>query len=130
VEPKYEKRLETLEDLLDSDVVYGYNPCINYTEDTVSYPEVVKFDDHKVLKEDCTDLWKCVERMITKRDIFSVMSSYFANYVARKMGTVDVCKIICSLDLVATSVSLTVLLMKGNPLLDRFNLLMRRYLEA
>jgi hypothetical protein len=58
------------------------------------------------------------------------MSSYFANYVARKMGTVDVGKVICSLDQVAISASLTVLFKKGNPLLDRFNILMRRYLEA
>ena len=54
----------------------------------------------------------------------------FATYVAWKMGTVDVGKVICSLDEPSVSVGLTVLFKKGNPLLDRFNILMRRYLEA
>jgi hypothetical protein len=46
------------------------------------------------------------------------------------MGTVDVTKIICSLDEDLMSVGITILFTKGNPLLDRFNILMRRYLEA
>jgi hypothetical protein len=46
------------------------------------------------------------------------------------MGTVDVGKIICSLDEISISAGITTLFKKGNPLLDRFNSLMRRYLEA
>jgi hypothetical protein len=130
VEPNYEKKLETLEDLLYSDVVYGYHSGINYAQDTFSYPEFVKFVEHKEQKEDCSNSWKCVERMITKRDIACIVPPEFANYVARDMGTVDVGKLICSLDQVSLSLSITVLFKKGNPLLDRFNFLMRRYLEA
>jgi len=130
VEPKYEKKLETLEDLLYSDVVYGYHPVINYFLDTLSCPEGVKFFEHKELKEDCSDVRTCVERMVTKRDIASVIAPFLATYVAKELGTVDVGKIICSLDQIALSASITVLFKKGNPLLDRFNILMRRYLEA
>jgi len=130
VEPKYEKMLESLEELLDSDVVYGSQPGINYAQDTLSYPEFVKFVEHMELKEDCSDPRKCVERMITKRDMVSVIPPMFATYVAKEMETVDVGKVICSLYQVALSFGLTVLFKKGNPLLDRFNILMRRYLEA
>jgi hypothetical protein len=130
VEPNYEKKLETFDDLLHSDVVYGYHPFINYMKDTISYPEFASFLDHKELQEDCSDLLKCVERMTTKRDIATVAAPLFATYVAIEMGTVDVDKVICSLDVDAISVGLTVLFKKGNPLLDRFNILMRRYLEA
>jgi hypothetical protein len=130
VETKYEKKLETLDDLMDSDIVYGYNEVINFYQDTISYPEFVNFVGHKKLKEDCTDARKCVERLITKRDIATVMPQMLVSYVAREMGTVDVGKIICSLDEVIMSGGLTVLFKKGNPLLDRFNVLMRRYLEA
>ena len=42
----------------------------------------------------------------------------------------DVGKVICSLDEIFVSGALTLLFKKGNPLLDRFNTLMRRYLEA
>jgi hypothetical protein len=130
VEPKYEKKLETLDELLDSDVVYGYHPFINFLSATVSYPEYVKFFEHKRLKEDCSDVRKCVERMITKRDLATLVPRFFAIYVAREMGTVDVGKVVCSLDEEVISGGATILLKKGNPLLDRFNILMRLYLEA
>jgi hypothetical protein len=130
VEPKYEKKLESLDELLDSDVVYGYHPVINYAQDTLSCSECAYFIEHKRLKEDCSDIRKCVERMITQRDIATVLPPVFATYVASEMGTVDVGKVICSLDQVALSGGITVLFKKGNPLLDRFNILMRRYLEA
>ena len=68
--------------------------------------------------------------MITQRDIATLLPSVFATYVAREMGIVDVGKIICSLDEVALSGGLTLLFKKGNPLLEKFNILMRRYLEA
>jgi hypothetical protein len=68
--------------------------------------------------------------MITKRDIASLLSPVFATNVAREMGIVDVDKVICSLDQITLSAGLTVLFKKGNTLLERFNFLMRRYLEA
>jgi hypothetical protein len=130
VEPNYEKPLETLDDLLHSDIVYGYHPALNYFQDTVSFPEYVKFLEHKKLQEDCTDLRKCVERMITQRDIATVTVPLYATYVAMEMGTVDIDKLICSLDEILPSSGLIFLFKKGNPLLDRFNILMRRCLEA
>jgi len=129
VEPNYEKKLETLEELLNSDVVYSYHPGINYAQDTISYPEVVKFVEHKDLKDDCSNLRKCVERII-KRDIVLFVAPVFATYVAREMGALEVGKVTCSFEQVTGSENLTVLFKKGNPLLDRFNILMRPYLEA
>ena len=130
VEPKYEKKFETLDELLDSDLVYGHHPAASYAKDTLSYPEFVKFLDHKKLMEDCSDTRKCVERMITKRDIASFIAPVYATYVAREMGVVDVTKVICSLDEVVLSAGATILFQKGSPLLYRFNVLMRRCLEA
>jgi hypothetical protein len=68
--------------------------------------------------------------MITKRDIASFIAPFFATYVARDLGTVDVGKLICFLDEAVISTGVTVLFKKGNVLVDRFNILMRRYLEA
>jgi hypothetical protein len=130
VEPKYGKEIETLDELLDSDVVYGYHPLINYFQDTASFPEFVKFLEHKKLQEECSDFRKCVERMITNRDFASAIPPIFATYVAREMGNVDVDKVVCSLDETFLLLGVTILFKKGNPLLDRFNILMRRYLEA
>jgi len=130
VEPQYERRIETLDELLDSDTVYGYHPFINFFQGTADYPELVKFFEHKKLKEDCSDIRKCIERMITKRDIASIIAPWFATYVAREMGTVDVGKVICSLDEYIISADVTFLFKKGNPFLNRFNTLTRRYLVA
>jgi hypothetical protein len=130
VEPNYEKKLGTLEELLDSDVVYGYNPGLNFALDTLSYPEFVKFVEHKELKEDCGNFRKCAERMITKRDIASFVTSFYINYIPKEFGIVDVGKVICPLDQVALYASMSVVFKKGNPLLGSFNRLMRRYIEA
>jgi len=130
VEPKYEKQLESLDELLDSDVVYGYHPFISFIQDTLSYPELVNFSEHKKLQEDCSDIRKCVERMITQRDIASFIAPIFAGHVAKEMGFVDVGKVVCSLDEALFSVGTTIIFKKGNPLLERFNILMRRYLES
>jgi hypothetical protein len=99
VEPNYEKKLETLDDLLNSDVVYGYQTVIYYGQDTLSYPEFVTFLEHKTLTEDCSDFRRGFERFITKIEIFSFFfHDFLATYVAKKLGTVDVDKLVCSLD--------------------------------
>jgi hypothetical protein len=130
VEPKYERKLETLDDLLYSDVVYGYHSFLNFAQATLFSPEYETFLEHKALKEDCSDIRKCVERMITKRDVASIGAHFLNTYVAKELGTVDVDKIVCSLDETLVSAGVIVLFKKGNPVLNRFNFLMRRYLEA
>jgi hypothetical protein len=126
----YGKKIETLDDLQNSDVVYGYNPALDYSRGILGYPEIIDFIEHKTLKEECSDVWKCAERMITKRDIAGIGDQVFCSYVAMEMGTVDVGKIICPFEGNFMSLGLIVVFKKGNPLLDRFNILMRRYLEA
>jgi hypothetical protein len=130
VEPNYGKKFETLEELLDSDIVYGYHPVIDLIQNTLSFPEFVNFLEYKDVKEDCSDVRKCMERMITKGDMATVTSPFFANYVARELGSVDVGKVICSLDYVSIFGNIIILFKKGNPHLESFNHLMRRYLEA
>jgi len=53
-----------------------------------------------------------------------------ATYVARELGTVDVSKIVYFFDETIISIFGSMIFKKGNPLLDRFNILMRRYVEA
>ena len=90
VETNNEKRLDTLDELLDSEVVYGYHQVVNSAQDNLESPEFVTFLEFKRLKEDCSDPRKCVERMITKGDIASIIAPIFATYVASEMGSVDV----------------------------------------
>jgi hypothetical protein len=107
VEPKYEKEIETLDELLDSDVVYGYYPLVSFVQDTLS-SELVNFLEHKKLKEDCSDVRKCVERLITQTHIAVSENEMFAAYVASELGFVDVGKVVCSLDDALMSAGATV----------------------
>ena len=129
VEPNYAKKIETFDDLLNSDLVFGYHTVLNFAEETAPNPRYVKFFEQKIQKEDCTYKW-CVGEMITKREMATSSNTFYVTYLARSLGIVDVGKLICSLDETLISFSLTILFKKGNPLLDRFNILMRRYLEA
>jgi len=36
VEPKYEKKIETVNELLDFDVVYGHHPFVSFAQDKLS----------------------------------------------------------------------------------------------
>jgi len=130
VEPKYEKKIETFDELLVSNIVYGDNPSVYYATQTVPYPEFTRLLEHKKHKEDCSDTRKCIERLITKRYISIFSSIYYVTLIAREMGTEGVGRIVCLFDKSLVTVGNILLFKKGNPLLERFNTLMRRYLEA
>jgi hypothetical protein len=130
VEPDYEKKLETLDDLLHSDVNYAYNSALNYIHDIIFSSEFNTFIKNKTPKVYCRDVPQCVERMITKRDIATIVPSFLVAYIARELGTVDVDKVVCSLDETIFSPSITVRFKRGNAIVESFNVLMRRYLEA
>jgi len=110
VEPKYEKKIETLDELLDSDLVFGHIQLLPYLKESVSYPEIVNFFDQKKQKEVCLDSYSCFKRMITKRDMAYPCSSVYAAYCARELGIVDVGKTICSLDQASVSGTIIALL--------------------
>jgi hypothetical protein len=130
VEPEYGNKIETLEELLQSDIIYGYNPGLDLIFQSVPYPELSEFNERKKLRADCGDSTKCFERMITKGDIASIMFTTYSSYLACVMGIVDINKVICSFDETIMSSEEIILFKKGNPLLDRVNVLLRRCLEA
>jgi len=68
--------------------------------------------------------------MIMKRGFAFLAIPFFVTYVARDLENVIVGKIICTLDETVISAGVMILFKKGNPLLDRFNIIMRCYLEA
>jgi len=130
VEPKYEKKIENLEELLDSNIVYGDNPGVNIVTHFVQNKEYIRILENKKLKEDCSNGTKCIERMITKRDLATPYNAGFVDLITREMGTEGIGKTVCCFDESLVTLGITLLFMKGNPLLERFNTLMRIYLEA
>jgi len=54
----------------------------------------------------------------------------YVTRIVREMGTEDVGKIVCCFDESLVTFRYILLFRKGNPLLESFNILIRRYLEA
>jgi len=77
----------TFEEPFDSDLFYGEIPSKNFAKETVPFPEFSRFLEDKKLKEDCSDLRKCIERMVTKRDISIIHNPCYVNRDVRELGT-------------------------------------------
>jgi hypothetical protein len=112
VEPDYEKKIETLHDLLNPDITLGYHPAVQLGMHTASYPEFMEFYDTKEPKEGCTKSRKCIERLVTNRDIASPFVTLYYSYVASEIVIADPSCVICSLDERVIAQGLTVLFKK------------------
>ena len=123
VQQNYEKKLDPLDELLDSEEVYGYHHVVNFVQDNLESLEFVTFLQFKRLKEDFSDPRKCVEPMITKGDIASIIAIFLLLILQGKCGLWM--SVICSLDYEFVSGGATVLYKNGNPLLERFRFIMR-----
>jgi hypothetical protein len=128
VEPDYEKKIETLHDLLNPDTTLGYHSAVQVGMHTASYPEFMEFCDRKEPKEGFTESRKCIERLVTNRDIASLFATLYSSYVASEMVIADPSCVLCSLDERVIARGLTVLFRQGSPFLDTFNVLMKRSL--
>jgi hypothetical protein len=115
VEPQYGKEIKTLDELLHSDIIYSYHLAIEFALHKTSYTEMIKFYESKELRKDCSDVRKCIEQLITERDITSVCVITHSFYVASEMGIADPSHVICSLDEHIFSGGSTILFKKGNP---------------
>jgi hypothetical protein len=73
VELAYENKIETFDELRDSDIIYGYHPATEIFMWTAEYPEFEKFSKSKKLREECSDICKCAQRTITKGVTVSIV---------------------------------------------------------
>ncbi|XP_021939952.1 uncharacterized protein LOC110839767 [Zootermopsis nevadensis] len=130
VEPEAGKEIKTFDELLKSDIAYGYHSAWNYILHGIVYPEFSKFHERKETRKDCNDFQKCVQKMITQHDRATMVGIVYSTYIASELGIADPSTVICSFDENLIYVSIIMLLKKGSPFLDMFNVLIRRSLEA
>ncbi|KAJ4431195.1 hypothetical protein ANN_19792, partial [Periplaneta americana] len=77
VEPGYGKKLETLDDVLKSNLKFGFNSAVELAASTMDYREIGMFSSSR--RVECSDLKKCLERIIYKRDITTIAAGVY-NY--------------------------------------------------
>jgi hypothetical protein len=118
IQPGYEKQFQTIEELREAGI-----------PDLVLDLFMKEFaaDNEKA---NCRDD-ECLVNMIEKHDVALKTSKHHMQYVASTIGIIkNHEKYLCSLDDIIGPVMYVMYLLKGSPLLDRFNVLIQRCLEA
>ena len=128
VEPGYEKQIESFDEMKDSGILFAKHPSVDSISFLVSDDDIQKVRSPVVI---CSEYKECMLRLIQKRDVITVTIKSYAEYIDSIAGThVNGKKSLCSIQENIGSISLAMYLAKGNPLLDKFNVYIRRSLEG
>jgi hypothetical protein len=128
VEPGYEKKIKTTEELLDSSVGYGFNEGFEVGMMTTEYIEHLKFPDSRRIS--CGDVKACIKRIISDGDIATFATPLYVQYVVNGFGPRGQTSYPCVLEENIMDGTLVALFPKGSPLLNQFNKFIRRCLEG
>ena len=124
VDPGRNKQIATFEELQQSGLKYCTYPDIErYINASGPY-----LADIKLHKEKNLDLIDCIRRVLLADDMATVTFAYLIEYLA--LAELRTRNKICSLDENVFQMSYTMYVTKGSPLLDKFNRVIRRMLEA
>lgn len=127
VNPGLQKPISTFDELIDSNLIYAEEPNIGFFLDVISYSERKRFGS----KHAVCGLRQCLERLYTKGDVTTVTNSVQARYIAAIIGRAEnENKLICTLNENVFSLYFVMYVQKGNPLLEMFNVVIRRGMEA
>jgi hypothetical protein len=128
VEPGYEKRINTFDDVIHSGLLYGFNYASEFIAMTMDFTKQNNFTEDR--RVDCVHLQQCMERMMIRRDIATVNGPMYANYIANTLGAQDASHVVCSVEENVFYVNIAALISKGSPFLDGLNSFLRRCLEG
>jgi hypothetical protein len=128
VEPGYENKIETFEELLDSSARYGLDKIIEMVSVSTHYTDHLKFNESR--RVDCIDLENCIRRVESDGDIAIIGDVLYFQYLASKFGIECDGKFPCFLEENVLDVSLVSLLPRGSPILNHLNKFYRRCLEG
>jgi hypothetical protein len=128
VEPGYEEKISTFQELLDSNVNYGFNVAVEFGMSTMEFSEHLQFPLTR--RVDCVDLKTCLMRMMTDGEVATIAPPEYAKYISNELGYQGEMKSPCSLDENFIYGSVVALFIKGNPLVIQFNTFLRRVLEC
>jgi hypothetical protein len=128
VEPGYGEKIETFQELFDSSFLYGYNDAFDFGVRTMEYMDHLKFPLTR--RVNCVDLKICLMRMMTDGDVATISNPEYTKYLSNELGYQGEMNSPCSLDENFIYVNLGSVFTKGNPLVNQFNTILRRVLEA
>jgi hypothetical protein len=128
VEPGYGKKYETFDDLLHSNVFYGYTDALETLLGSTSYKEHHRFPYSR--RQDCSDIVECRRRIANNDQLCAISTPRIRQYLASEMGIRDASKLLCTLEENVFTTGFMSVLHNGSPFLNRLNILTRRSLEG
>jgi hypothetical protein len=118
--------MTTLEDLARSTLKYGKNQLNHELLTEIEYQGLERLDLEVF---ECPDIHKCLERLFTLGDTAVVSRKIETEYVASQIDLPDG-KLLCSLDEYLLPSNQAMYVFKGDPILGKLNVLLRRIMEA
>jgi hypothetical protein len=128
VEPGYERKFETIQELLDTNINYGYITVLEIAMLSMEFSDHLQFTPTR--RVDCADMKNCLRRMISDGDVATISAPIYAKYLANEFGRQGEMNSPCSLDENFIYGNLVDVFTKGSPLVKQFNKNIRRCLEG
>jgi hypothetical protein len=125
VNPPFEKSLTTLNELLQSGIEYGYPG----DKDAIQFSDP-PYDIIKKNRKVCTPMFKCLERVIERKDFATVFDSFHAEYFKTRLLFHNIHVPICTLQEDVMIYRVSTYMAKGNPIMHRFNAIVTYIFEA
>ncbi|KDR17222.1 hypothetical protein L798_08949 [Zootermopsis nevadensis] len=128
VAPGYEKAIESIDELSQSNLMYGRD---EHYEEALFY---ISVDDHKKIKLKtltCSNYSSCLKRLFTKGDISTMSTRYDAEFgYPYRIEAVGGKQSLCTTREVMVTLHSVMFARFGFPLRDRFNAIIRRCIES
>jgi hypothetical protein len=125
VNPGFEKSITTLNELLESGIEYGYSGNTGYLNFSDPTYDIIKKN-----RKTCKSIYKCLQRVIERKDFATIFDSFHAEYFKTILLFHNIHVQVCSLEEDIIPFRVSMFMAKGNPLLHRFNTVITRIFEA
>lgn len=121
VNPGFEKKIKTLDDLFRSEIQYGYTDYYDHMADyTVTNKNLRK----------CVNMYVCLESAIKYGNFAIVSNAFHTDYYRVNLSWHDTHLPVCTVDEDILLVSIVMYLTKGHPLLQRINQITKIMVES
>jgi len=128
VEPGYGEKISKFQEILNSNVNYGFIVAVEFGLSTMEFSDHLQFPPTR--RVDCVDLKNCLKRTMSDGDVATISSPELNKYLSNELGYQDEIFSPCSLDYTFIYLSFVALFTKGNSALYQYNTHLRRVLES
>jgi hypothetical protein len=125
IEPRFDKQIGTFGELNISGITYLKHPSLDRLATYINY---YQHDELKIPQEKCENYTECMSRFLEGKDVTVMVTDIWAEYFAFTTGRDK--KSLCTIDENVFTMGLAMYVPIGFPLLERFNILLQRCLEA